>query len=113
MELNIDHPMPTDSRTPSRPSTPTPTAICRRHQQLTDDIQKYTLLSQGTESTLKSLTLYGKYNTEDPVMASLQNQLLEYTRIYNIAVKVSLALFLDAIYLAALFIILPIVLPLK
>ncbi|GFX37780.1 nucleic-acid-binding protein from transposon X-element [Trichonephila clavipes] len=41
MELNTDYPMPTDSRTPSRPSTPTPTA----------------------------------------------NQLLEYTRICNIAVS--------------------------
>ncbi|GFY34569.1 PRE_C2HC domain-containing protein [Trichonephila clavipes] len=61
--------------------------IRQRHQQLTDDIQKYTLLCQGTESTLKSLTLYGKYNSEDPVVASLQNQLLEYTRTYNIAVS--------------------------
>ncbi|GFX60848.1 hypothetical protein TNCV_1311411 [Trichonephila clavipes] len=87
MELNTDYSMPSDSRTPSRPSTPTPTAICQRHQQLTDDIQKYTLLCQGTESTLKFLTLYGKYNPEDPVVASLQNQLLEYTRTCNIAVS--------------------------
>ncbi|GFW94487.1 hypothetical protein TNCV_2702081 [Trichonephila clavipes] len=37
--MNTDYHMPTDSRTPSRPVTPTPTAICQRHQQLTDDIQ--------------------------------------------------------------------------
>ncbi|GFX09256.1 hypothetical protein TNCV_2880721 [Trichonephila clavipes] len=87
MGMNTDYHMPTDSRTASRPATPTQTATCQRHQQLTDEIQKYTLIIQGTNSTLKSLTTYGKFNTEDPVVASLQNQLLEYTRIYNIAVS--------------------------
>ncbi|GFU11026.1 hypothetical protein TNCV_344341 [Trichonephila clavipes] len=87
MEMNTDYHMPTDARTPSRPATPTPTAICQRHQQLTDDIQKYTLIIQGLNSILKSLKTYGKFNTEDPVVASIQNQLLEYTRVYNIAVS--------------------------
>ncbi|GFU19962.1 hypothetical protein TNCV_714791 [Trichonephila clavipes] len=78
MEMN------TDSRTPA---TPTPTATCQRHQQLADDLQKCTLTIQGLNSTLKSLTTYGKFNLEDPVVASIQNQLLEYTRVYNIAVS--------------------------
>ncbi|GFX71969.1 hypothetical protein TNCV_4628971 [Trichonephila clavipes] len=73
MEMNTDYHMPMDSRTPSRPATPIQTATCQRHQQLTDEIQKYTLIIQGTNSTLKSLTTYGKLNTEDPVVASLQN----------------------------------------
>ncbi|GFT96331.1 uncharacterized protein TNCV_2081861 [Trichonephila clavipes] len=87
MEMNTDYHMPSDSRSPSRPATPTPTATCQRHQQLADEIQKFTLLIQGLNSTLKSLTTYGKFNTEDPVVASLQTQLLEYTRVYNIAVS--------------------------
>ncbi|GFX66174.1 RNA-directed DNA polymerase from mobile element jockey [Trichonephila clavipes] len=87
MEMNTDYHMPSDSRSPSRPASPTPTATCQRHQQLADEIQKFTLLIQGINSTLKSLTTYGKFNTEDPVVASLQTQLLEYTRVYNIAVS--------------------------
>ncbi|GFW15254.1 hypothetical protein TNCV_173991 [Trichonephila clavipes] len=87
MEMNTDYHMPSDSRSPSRPATPVPTATCQRHQQLADEIQKFTLLIQGLNSTLKSITTYGKFNTEDPVVASLQTQLHEYTRVYNIAVS--------------------------
>ncbi|GFX42259.1 hypothetical protein TNCV_109801 [Trichonephila clavipes] len=87
MELNTDYHMPSDSRSPSRPATPVPTATCQRHKQLADEIQKFTLLIQGLNSTLKSITTYGKFNNEDPVVASLQTQLLEYTRVYNIAVS--------------------------
>ncbi|GFV94237.1 hypothetical protein TNCV_1136921 [Trichonephila clavipes] len=47
MEMNTDYHMPSDSRSPSRPATPVPTATCQRHQQLADEIQKFTLLIQG------------------------------------------------------------------
>ncbi|GFT20371.1 hypothetical protein TNCV_4963961 [Trichonephila clavipes] len=67
MEPNYDQPMPTESRTPSRPSTPITTALCQRHTDLTDDNQKFILLIQGADSTLKSLQRFGRYNNEDPL----------------------------------------------
>ncbi|GFT74771.1 hypothetical protein TNCV_2516711 [Trichonephila clavipes] len=87
IELNFDHSMTIESRTPSRPSTFTPTTLCLRRKTFTDDIQKFTLLVQGANSTLESLKRFGNYNGEDSFVTTIQNQPLEYTKLHNLAVS--------------------------
>ncbi|GFQ95298.1 hypothetical protein TNCT_172901 [Trichonephila clavata] len=81
MEITLDHHMTTDSRAPSRPSTPTPTALCLRRKALTDDIQKFTLM-QGSDSTLNSLKRFSTFDANDPYVSVIQNQKQEYTHNY-------------------------------
>ncbi|GFQ94067.1 hypothetical protein TNCT_327061 [Trichonephila clavata] len=87
MDIILDHHMTTDSRTPSRPSTPTPTALCLRRKALTDDIQKFTLLMQGSDSTLNSLKRFGTFDANDPYVSVIQNQKQEYTQLHDKAIK--------------------------
>ncbi|GFS73366.1 hypothetical protein TNCV_4712361 [Trichonephila clavipes] len=70
MEMNTDYHMPSDSRSPSRPATPIQLLPVNDINNWLMKFKKFTLLIQGLNSTLKSLTTYGKFNTEDPVVAS-------------------------------------------
>ncbi|GFY23233.1 hypothetical protein TNCV_3764711 [Trichonephila clavipes] len=79
--------MTLDSRTPSRSSTPTPTTLCLRRTELTNDIQRLSLLIQGVNDTLNSLTRFGSYDATDVNVTTLQNLLLSYTTNHQKAVR--------------------------
>ncbi|GFS31635.1 hypothetical protein TNIN_449531 [Trichonephila inaurata madagascariensis] len=54
MASTPDDSMTLDSRAPSRSSTPTPSILCQRHMELADDIQRFSIMIQGTKDTLNS-----------------------------------------------------------
>ncbi|GFX63458.1 hypothetical protein TNCV_4240691 [Trichonephila clavipes] len=52
MASNSDDNMTLDSRTPSRPSTPTPTANCIRYTEMTEEIRGLATAIQANVKTL-------------------------------------------------------------
>ncbi|GFX07521.1 hypothetical protein TNCV_5092341 [Trichonephila clavipes] len=87
MASNSDDSMTLDSRTPSRSSIQTPFTLCTKRTELTNGIQKLSLLIQGTNDTLNSLIRFGSYNPHDANVTMLQNLLLNYTSSHQQAVR--------------------------
>ncbi|GFT99856.1 PRE_C2HC domain-containing protein [Trichonephila clavipes] len=81
-----DDSMTLESRTPSRSSTPTPSSLCAKRMELTNDIQQLSLLIRGTNDTINSLIRFGSFNPEDENVAMLQNLLHNYTSRHQQAV---------------------------
>ncbi|GFY54683.1 hypothetical protein TNIN_475091 [Trichonephila inaurata madagascariensis] len=76
MASTPDDSMTMDSRTPSRSSTPIPSTLCQRHQDLANEIKRLTLLMQGSQDTLNSLQKYGTFSPQDAHVLHLQDLML-------------------------------------
>ncbi|GFY55522.1 hypothetical protein TNIN_196371 [Trichonephila inaurata madagascariensis] len=87
MASTPDDSMTLDSRKPSRSSTPTPSILCQRHSDLADDIQRLSIMIQGTKDTLNSLQKYGTYNPQDAHVLHLQDLLQTYSSDHHTAVS--------------------------
>ncbi|GFS46792.1 hypothetical protein TNIN_95521 [Trichonephila inaurata madagascariensis] len=51
MDLNFDTLLDMEPRTPTRPSTPTPTKICSQLQQLAKEVDQYSTFVRGQQFT--------------------------------------------------------------
>ncbi|GFX43048.1 nucleic-acid-binding protein from transposon X-element [Trichonephila clavipes] len=64
-----------DSRTPSRPSTPTATAKCIRYTEMTDEISGLATSIQANEDIIKGMLRFGNLYPDDECIVLQQNLL--------------------------------------
>ncbi|GFY78177.1 hypothetical protein TNIN_130961 [Trichonephila inaurata madagascariensis] len=76
MDMTLDNAANMESRTPSRPSTPVLSSQCQRRIYLNAEIQKFTFLAQGLETSLESIRRFGS-DENDPYVKS-ENQGLNF-----------------------------------
>ncbi|GFS60046.1 hypothetical protein TNIN_268731 [Trichonephila inaurata madagascariensis] len=67
-----------EPRTPTRPSTPTPTKICSQLQQLANEVDQYSTFVRGQEFTIDVLKASGIYDPGNPYVNELLNRLRVY-----------------------------------
>ncbi|GFT57341.1 nucleic-acid-binding protein from transposon X-element [Trichonephila clavipes] len=73
MASNSDDNMTLDSRTPSRPSTPT--ARCIRYSEMTEEIRGLTTAINANENLIKEMTRFGNLYADDECVVMQQNLL--------------------------------------
>ncbi|GFS28152.1 hypothetical protein TNIN_426081 [Trichonephila inaurata madagascariensis] len=78
MDMILDRPMNMDSRTPSRPSTPVLSPQCQRRIFLNAEIQKFTFLAQGIESSLESIRRFGTVDENDAYVIKARTELQDW-----------------------------------
>ncbi|GFT63890.1 nucleic-acid-binding protein from transposon X-element [Trichonephila clavipes] len=70
-----DDNMTLDSRTPSRPSTPTPTANCLRYTEVTEEIRGLVTAIQANEDIINGMLRFGNLYPDDECIVMQQNLL--------------------------------------
>ncbi|GFS64142.1 hypothetical protein TNCV_3945091 [Trichonephila clavipes] len=75
MASNSDDNMTLDSRTPSRPSTPTPTARCIRYSEMTEELRGLVTAINANEDLIKGMTRFGNLYADDEYVVMQQNLL--------------------------------------
>ncbi|GFU32007.1 nucleic-acid-binding protein from transposon X-element [Trichonephila clavipes] len=75
MASNSDDNMTLDSRTPSRLSTPTPTANCIRYTEMTEEIRGLATAIQANEDIINGMLRFGNLYPDDECMVMQQNLL--------------------------------------
>ncbi|GFS88756.1 nucleic-acid-binding protein from transposon X-element [Trichonephila clavipes] len=75
MASNSDDNMNLDSRTPSRPSTPTPTDRCIRYSEMTEELRGLTTSINANQSLIKEMIRFGNLYADDECIAMQQNLL--------------------------------------
>ncbi|GFY38121.1 hypothetical protein TNIN_80611 [Trichonephila inaurata madagascariensis] len=83
MDLNFDTLLDMEPRTPTRPSTPTPTKICSQLQQLAKEVDQYSTFVRGQEFTIDALKASGIYDPDNPYVKELLNRLYEFTDLHH------------------------------
>ncbi|GFV00826.1 nucleic-acid-binding protein from transposon X-element [Trichonephila clavipes] len=73
--MALDDNMTLDSRTPSRPSTPTPTANCLRYTEMTDEISGLATAIQANENIINGMLRFGNLYPDDECRVMQQNLL--------------------------------------
>ncbi|GFY66070.1 hypothetical protein TNIN_394121 [Trichonephila inaurata madagascariensis] len=91
MDLNFDTLLDMELRTPTRPSTPTPTKICSHLQQLTKEVDQYSTFVRGQQFTIDALKASGIYIPDNPYVKELLNRLYEFTDLHHQAVSTALS----------------------
>ncbi|GFS37385.1 hypothetical protein TNIN_240311 [Trichonephila inaurata madagascariensis] len=83
MDLTFDNLLDMEPRTPTRPSTPTPTMICSRLQQLAKEVggKRKTVHHRCAES------LWNLRDPDNPYVKELLNNLYEFTDLHHQAVS--------------------------
>ncbi|GFS57671.1 hypothetical protein TNIN_366831 [Trichonephila inaurata madagascariensis] len=79
MDMTLDTAAIMDSRTPSRPSTPVLSPQCQRRIFLNAEIQKFTFLAQGLETSLESIRRFGTVDENDPYVVKTRTELQDKT----------------------------------
>ncbi|GFY38483.1 hypothetical protein TNIN_10531 [Trichonephila inaurata madagascariensis] len=87
MDMILDRQMNTDSGTPSRPSTPILSPQCQRWIFLNAEIQKFTFLAQGIESSLESIRRFGTVDENDSYVIKARTELKEYNTLLSLTVS--------------------------
>ncbi|GFY67960.1 hypothetical protein TNIN_305431 [Trichonephila inaurata madagascariensis] len=87
MDLNFDTLLDMEPRTPTRPSTPTPTKICSQLQQLAKEVDQYSSFVRGQEFTIDALKASGIYDPDNPYVKELLSRLYEFTDLHHQAVS--------------------------
>ncbi|GFS50451.1 hypothetical protein TNIN_185261 [Trichonephila inaurata madagascariensis] len=87
MDMILDHQMNTDSRTPSRPSTPILSPQCQRRIFLNAEIQKFTFLAQEIEGSLESIRRFGTVDENDSYVIKSRNELKDYNTLLSLTVS--------------------------
>ncbi|GFY71866.1 hypothetical protein TNIN_5141 [Trichonephila inaurata madagascariensis] len=85
--MSLDTSANMDSRTPSRPSTPVLSPQCQRRIFLNAEIQKFTFLAQGLETSLESIRRFGTVDENDPYVVKTRTELQDYNSLLNLAVS--------------------------
>ncbi|GFQ76835.1 hypothetical protein TNCT_224481, partial [Trichonephila clavata] len=89
MDSTMDHSLVMDLSLPpsgnsSRPETPTYTN-CARLRQTAQDIKKFTSLTDGTTSLIKTMKYDGFDSDDDPSIQDLKLRLAHYKNYLNMA----------------------------
>ncbi|GFY67338.1 uncharacterized protein TNIN_162681 [Trichonephila inaurata madagascariensis] len=87
MDLNFDTLLDMELRTPTRPSTPTPTKIRSQLQQLPKEVDQYSTFVRGQQFTIDALKASGIYDPDNPYVKELLNRLYEFTDLHHQAVS--------------------------
>ncbi|GFY75917.1 retrovirus-related Pol polyprotein from transposon 17.6 [Trichonephila inaurata madagascariensis] len=87
MDLNFDTLLDMEPRTPTRPSTPTPTKICSQLQQLAKEVDQFSTFLRLQQFTIDALKASGIYDSDNPYVKELLNRLYEFTDLHHQAVS--------------------------
>ncbi|GFY45211.1 hypothetical protein TNIN_10341 [Trichonephila inaurata madagascariensis] len=90
MDLNFDNHLDVEPRTPTSPSTPTPTKICSRLQQLIKNVDHYSIFIRGQQLTIDVLKASAIHDTDNPYVKELLNTLYEFTDLHHQALFLEL-----------------------